>query len=195
MDLSNGGISVFSPPEKSANLFSCPAGDILSTYPRVRGQGKHGTKEVPCGFVRPYCCCFRPRCCFSAQRSGCRRRAGPRRNTAAPSAIPCGPCFRTIRRRPCRPGCSRAGPKPGAAAARRFLLSCCRRFPFPSPGQKPFPPETAFRSMPSMPGSLQPGICGSGPDPHSNELPFSIPMTEAVPIRKPLPRSRVHTVS
>lgn len=33
----------------------------------------------------------------------------------------------------------------GAAAARRFLLPCCRRFPFPSPGQKPFPPETAFR--------------------------------------------------
>ena len=70
-----------------------------------------------------------------------------------------------------------------------------RRSGTPIPGQKLFPPETAFRSMPSMPGSLRPGICGSGPDPHSNDLPFSIPMTEAVPIRKPLPRSRVHTVS
>lgn len=143
--MSNGGASVFSPPEKSANLFSCPAGDILSTYPRVRGQGKHGTKEVPCGFVHPYCCCFRPRCCFSAQRSGCRRRAGPRRNTAAPSAIPCGPCFRTIRRRPCRPGCSRGGPKP---APRRHADSSCPAAAgsrSPPPGRSRSRRKRAFR--------------------------------------------------
>lgn len=90
-----------------------------------------------------------------------------------------------------QPGRAEAGRRGGTPIPPALLPPV----PVPLPRAEAVPPETAFRSMPSMPGSLRPGICGSGPDPHSNELPFSIPMTEAVSIRKPLPRSRVHIVS